>query len=216
MTTADAGTKRTRAEIAEATRAAILDAACQVIAEIGFEKIRMRMVAERAGVSTAALHYHFDTREKLFAEALRYSFDHTGADVYESQGAKDTATARLARIISASLPLTPDLRQEWAMWQELWCRAGRDPESRTLAIELYRAHQGWIRETLEDGIASGEFNACDAEVHALLVSALCDGYGVQLMFQNPALTVEAVREAIWSQAVAPLGATTTFPKEQSS
>ena len=208
--------KRTRADIAAETRAAILDAACAVIAEIGFERIRMRMVAERAGVSTAALHYHFDTREKLFAEALRYSFDHTGADVYESQGTKDTATARLARIISASLPLTPDLRQEWAMWQELWCRAGREPESRTLAIELYRAHQGWIRETLEDGIASGEFSACDAETHSLLISALCDGYGVQLMFQNPALTVESARDAIWTHAAAPLGVTATFPKEHQS
>ncbi len=43
------------------------------------------------------------------------------------------------------------------MWQELWCRAARDPESRTLAVDLYRAHTGWIEETLADGIASGEF-----------------------------------------------------------
>ena len=210
--TASTGSKRSRADIAAETRAAILDAACETIAEIGFEKIRMRMVAERAGVSTAALHYHFDTREKLFAEALRYSFDHTGADVYQAQGLSDTATARLARIISASLPLTRDLRQEWAMWQELWCRAGREPESRALAIELYRAHQAWIRETLEDGIASGEFAPCDAESHALLISALCDGYGVQLMFQNPALTVEEAREAIWAHVTGALGVTTSFPE----
>ena len=109
------------------------------------------MVAERAGVSTAALHYHFDTRENLFAEALRYSFEHTGADVYEANGNNDTATARLARIISGVAAADTSLRREWAMWQELWCRAGRDPESRTLAIELYRAHSGWIEETLADG-----------------------------------------------------------------
>ena len=97
-------TRRTRAEIAAATREAILSAACDVIADEGFEKIRMRMVADRAGVSTAALHYHFDTREKLFAEAMRHSFEHTGRDVYEARSGGDTATNRLARIISASLP----------------------------------------------------------------------------------------------------------------
>src|SRR4051794_24438840 len=107
--------KRTRAEIAAQTREAILNAACEVIAEIGLENIRMRMVAERAGVSTAALHYHFDTREKLFAAALHYSFGSTGADVYERKGDGDTATARLARIINASLPMTPSLRREWAL-----------------------------------------------------------------------------------------------------
>lgn len=213
MTSTTSGTKRTRADIAAETREAILAAACEVIAEIGFEKIRMRMVAERAGVSTAALHYHFDTRENLFAEALRYSFDYTGADVYQVTGGEDTATARLARIISASLPLTPSLRREWAMWQELWCRAGRDAESRTLAIELYRAHQGWIQETLEDGISSGEFTACDTAAHSQLISSLCDGYGVQLMFQHPNLTTEAAQAAIWAHAVRPLGLTTDFPED---
>lgn len=212
MTAPASGTKRTRADIAAETREAILTAACEVIAEIGFEKIRMRMVAERAGVSTAALHYHFDTRENLFAEALRYSFDFTGADVYELSGSKDTATARLARIISASLPLTPSLRREWAMWQELWCRAGRDPESRTLAIELYRAHQGWIQETLEDGISSGEFTPCDTGAHAQLISSLCDGFGVQLMMSSPTVTLDVARTAIWSIATGPLGIDVPFPE----
>ena len=183
--TTNTGRKRTRADIAAQTREAILNAACEVIAEIGFEKIRMRMVAERAGVSTAALHYHFDTRENLFAEALRYSFDHTGADVYEAQGNGDTATARLARIISASLPLTPSLRREWAMWQELWCRAGRDPESRTLAIELYRAPPGLDRGDPRRRDRVGRVQPCDTTTHAQLISSLCDGFGVQLMIPEP-------------------------------
>src|SRR5262249_51610354 len=154
---------------------------------------RMRIVAERAGVSTAALHYHFDTRENLFAEALRYSFEHTGADVYEARGEHDSATARLARIISASLPVTPSLRQEYAMWHELWCRAGRDQESRALAVELYRAHTGWIEEALVDGVATGEFALCDAAAHAQLISSLCDGFGIQLMIGNPAVSVDSAR-----------------------
>ncbi|MFF3542870.1 3-hydroxyacyl-CoA dehydrogenase NAD-binding domain-containing protein [Streptomyces platensis] len=49
-----------KAERTLETRERILSAACEVIAEVGFEKIRMRMVAEHAGVSTALLHYHFE------------------------------------------------------------------------------------------------------------------------------------------------------------
>ena len=212
MTDSETMTRRTRAEIAAETREAILNAACEVIGEIGFENVRMRIVAERAGVSTAALHYHFDTRENLFAEALRYSFDHTGRDVYEASEA-DTATKRLARIISASLPTTENLRREWAMYQELWCRANRDPEARALAIELDRAQLGWIEETLADGIASGEFKPCDTAAHALLISSLCDGFGVQLMFGNPSLTIEVACTTIWAHASEVLGITAEFPKE---
>jgi AcrR family transcriptional regulator len=205
--------KRTRAEISAQTREAILNAACEVIAEIGFENIRMRTVAERAGVSTAALHYHFDTRENLFAAALHYSFGSTGADVYEAKGAGDTATARLARIINASLPMTPSLRREWSLWQELWCRAGRDSASRTLAVDLYQAHTSWIEETLEDGIASGEFEPCDTAGHAQLINSLCDGFGVQLMIGSPAVTLDSARAAIWALATEPLGLTDAFPED---
>jgi AcrR family transcriptional regulator len=205
--------KRTRAEIAAQTREAILNAACEVIAEIGFENIRMRMVAERAGVSTAALHYHFDTRENLFAAALHYSFGSTGAGVYEAKGGDDTATDRLARIINASLPMSPSLRREWAMWQELWCRAGRDHETRTLAVDLYRAHTSWIEETLDEGVASGEFAACDTAAHAQLVNALCDGFGVQLMIKSPAVTQDSARQTIWRIATEPLGIDVPFPEK---
>ncbi|HEX5086607.1 MAG TPA: TetR/AcrR family transcriptional regulator [Nocardioides sp.] len=208
------GGRRTRAAIAAQTREAILNAACDVIAETGFENIRMRMVAERAGVSTAALHYHFDTRDQLFAAALHYSFGSTGADVYEARGDDDTATARLVRIINASLPMTVSLRREWALWQELWCRAGRDRESRTLAVDLYKAHTGWIEETLDDGIASGEFQPCDTAAHAQLINALCDGFGVQLMIGTPAVTLDSARAAIWALATEPLGVTTSFPEDR--
>ena len=213
MTNSVTMTRRTRADIAAETRETILNAACEVIAEIGFENVRMRIVAERARVSTAALHYHFDTREKLFAEALRYSFDHTGQDVYEARSANDSATNRLARIITASLPTTENLRREWAMYQELWCRANREPQSRAVAIELNRAQQGWIEETLADGIASGEFKACDTAAHARLISSLCDGFGVQLMYGNPSLTIDSARSTIWAQVAGELGISAEFPED---
>jgi AcrR family transcriptional regulator len=204
--------RRTRAEIAAETRDAILSATCELISEEGFEDIRMRMVAERAGVSTAALHYHFDNREKLIAEALRYSFEHTGREVYHADSESDTATRRLARIISASLPTTVSLRREWAMYQELWCRANRRPDSRALAIELNRAQQDWIEETLADGVATGEFKACDTAAHARVISALCDGFGGHLMLGKPSLTIDSAREAIWEHVRAVLGITDEFPE----
>ncbi len=183
-----------------------------MISEIGLENIRMRMVAERAGVSTAALHYHFDTRENLFEAALHHSFGSTGADVYEWRGEGDTATARLARIVEASLPTSPGLRREWALWQELWCRAGRDDASRLIAIDLYKEHTDWIEETLAAGIASGEFEDCDVVAHAQLINSVCDGYGVHLMMRSPAVSLAQALASIWSIATAPLGVTTAFPE----
>ena len=169
-----------------------------MIAEIGFENIRMRMVAERAGVSTAALHYHFDTREKLFAAALRYSFGSTGADVSRpGRGRHRRRPAgpdhqRVAPDVGEPAPRVGPLAGAG-------CRAGRDTESRTLAVDLYQAHTSWIEETLDAGIASGEFEPCDTAAHAQLINSLCDGFGVQLMIGSPAVTLDSARAAIWSR-----------------
>jgi len=96
-------------ERTEQTRRTILLAACETIAETGFEKVRMRMVAERAGVSTALLHYHFENREKLFLEALKFSYEHAGADGYAAEAPEHCPHSwRLARVIDASNELRPD------------------------------------------------------------------------------------------------------------
>ena len=82
-----------------------------------------------------------------------------------------------------------------------------------MAIELNRAQQGWIEETLSDGIASGEFAKCDTVALAGLISSLCDGYGVHLMFGNPFLSIDSARATIWGQAAATLGISNEFPKD---
>src|SRR5436309_13427251 len=46
-------------------RRALVAAAYQIIAESGFEGLRTRDVAARAGVNIATLHYYFATKEDL-------------------------------------------------------------------------------------------------------------------------------------------------------
>src|SRR5271155_2591550 len=46
-------------------RTALLQAAFDVIAEVGFEGLRTRAVAKLAGVNIATLHYYFPTKQAL-------------------------------------------------------------------------------------------------------------------------------------------------------
>ena len=59
--------------VAAETRHKILAAAATSIAQLGLARVRMATIAREAGVSTALLHYHFDTKELLFGEVLTYS-----------------------------------------------------------------------------------------------------------------------------------------------
>ncbi|MFB7657212.1 MULTISPECIES: TetR/AcrR family transcriptional regulator [unclassified Streptomyces] len=201
----------TKAERALETRERILNAACEVIADIGFENVSMRKVAEHAGVSKALLHYHFDTREKLFAEAMTHSFTQTGTEV-EGDGDAVPAAVVLARIVRSLLPTDPELRQDWKLWQELWVRALRDKAAQHLAVDLYDQLHTWVGGALERGVDSGEFTDCDIAATSTLVLALSDGLGIRLMLDDPRVGLDTAQATIW-RAIAPaLGIAPEFPR----
>ncbi|MCF3136086.1 TetR/AcrR family transcriptional regulator [Streptomyces olivochromogenes] len=194
------------------TRERILTAACEAIAEIGFEKIRMRMVAERAGVSTALLHYHFDTREKLFTEAMTHSFANTAVDVERDAGTAP-ASLILARIVRSLLPTDPELRQDWRLWQELWARALRDETTRVFAVDLYAQLHAWVADAVRRGIASGEFTPTDVDDLSTLVLSLSDGYGIRLMLRDPTVTLDTALGSVWRHISTALGLPEAMPTE---
>ena len=74
---ADSGSRRARERI--------LAAAVDRIATDGIDDMRIARVATDAGVSTSLVHYHFETREALLAEALEYSYELAG-DVRIEEG----------------------------------------------------------------------------------------------------------------------------------
>ncbi len=59
-----------RAEVREANETAILAAAEAVFAEYGFHGATTAMIAERAGLPKANLHYYFGTKEALYKAVL--------------------------------------------------------------------------------------------------------------------------------------------------
>jgi AcrR family transcriptional regulator len=60
---------------ASGTREAILAAAREGFAELGFSGTSVRAVAARAGVDPALVHHYFGTKDELFAAALELPFD---------------------------------------------------------------------------------------------------------------------------------------------
>ncbi|WP_191621679.1 TetR/AcrR family transcriptional regulator [Microbacterium caowuchunii] len=50
---------------AKQNRALLLDAACELIAQVGTDDISARDIADRAGVSTATLYRHFPSKQAL-------------------------------------------------------------------------------------------------------------------------------------------------------
>lgn len=62
------------------TRERILAAALSVFAEEGFSHATVRAIASRAGITDAAIYYHFATKEDLFEELVQTHLTLPGAE----------------------------------------------------------------------------------------------------------------------------------------
>jgi AcrR family transcriptional regulator len=62
-------------------RELILDAARQVFADEGLEGASLRAIAVRAGYTPAALYFHFESKEAIYAEVLKASLSSLGSAV---------------------------------------------------------------------------------------------------------------------------------------
>ena len=68
---AAASTRRTQADRTATTRAALADAATEVLVERGWAAVTAIEVCNRAGVTRGAFHHHYDSLPELLADSLR-------------------------------------------------------------------------------------------------------------------------------------------------
>ncbi|NUR05606.1 MAG: TetR family transcriptional regulator [Nocardioidaceae bacterium] len=187
-----------REQAAAEARTRILAAAAECIVRDGLAKVRMAGIARAAGVSAGLLHYHFDTKEQLFAEVLTYSHgvsSAVNARVVERAG--DRPAQRLSSFLDRCLPSDDLLADEWLLWQELDLLCVRQPELAKVAAELYEDLYATTAAIIEDGIRAGEFApATDARMVAETAVALCDGLGARVLANDPRLTLDDARSTL--------------------
>jgi AcrR family transcriptional regulator len=152
-------------------------------------------------VSTSLVHYHFETREALLAEALEYSYERAGeVRLGEGEEAESDPERRLLAMIDQCLPYPGALRQDWVLWVELWLRSVRHPELGPTGARLYERMRAWLSQGL---VACGVPEGRDPGELADRVLALCDGLGVRVLIGE--MAIEYAREQVWGYLAGELG-----------
>lgn len=141
-------------------RMSLLQAAFDVIAERGFEGLRTRVVAERAGVNVATLHYYFPTKTALVGALAMFL-------------GQKFATLHAPPPISTGFASWDRLRQEFAdiryyqdecpgltsVMAELGLRGQRDPAVKAVMDSMKPFWRRGLEEIVKAGVADGTFHS---------------------------------------------------------
>ena len=162
--------------------AAILEAACRVVARSGAAGLRMGEVAREAGVSSALLHYYFATRRELLARAFAFADARVDAHVLALLDEGGSARAQLETLLTAYLSPAAVVTEDWVVWSELWRSARFDDALLGLLHDADREWVGQVAALLRDGIADGSVDAAvEVDDTAILLVSLVDGLGTRVL-----------------------------------
>jgi AcrR family transcriptional regulator len=95
---------------ATTTRAQILGAARELFAEAGYDRVSLRVIADRAGVNVALISHFFRSKMNLFLESVELPVEPSRVLALFADGDRDAIGERVARFLITAMD-QPDVRQ---------------------------------------------------------------------------------------------------------
>ncbi len=165
--------RRRKAHIRESNEAHLLACAEAVFAERGFEGASTALIAERAGLPKANLHYYFPTKLALYRRVLEDLFEdwHRAADTFE---ASDDPVVAISGYVRAKMELSrrrPNGSKVWA--NEIIQGAGHMQDI------LMQRVKPWLESrvtVIEDWIARGLLAPLDPKTFMYMIWATTQHY----------------------------------------
>ena len=86
------------------------------------------------------------------------------------------------------------LRDDVALWVELWSRALRDDAAARKRAALDRRWRRTIGDIVREGQQAGEFLPIDVDRFSMLLTSLLDGLALQHLLDDPEASYEQARD----------------------
>jgi AcrR family transcriptional regulator len=175
-----------RATHADERRQALVEAAYQAIAQDGFQGLRTRDVAARAGMTHATLHYYFATKEALLQAVIEYAvFQRLLVYVPYEAG---TPAQGLHTFLTSLYQRMQEDPTTFLDLYELLRRGYQDPVIRNLFLQqhIFGDWHGGLASLTQAGIAQGQFRSdLDPDMLASLLMTFALGLGMTLLAPLP-------------------------------
>lgn len=155
------------------TRTEIIEATNRALCEHGYAGLTMKRIAAQSSMTTAAIHYHFDTKEELLNAFLDELIDR-----FERELACDASDPRKrlnAYLDAVFTPPDPAAEGFPVAIMELKAQAPYHDLFRERFLDLDEVMRGVVAAIVEDGVEAGHFEETDPDEVARLVTTVSNG-----------------------------------------
>lgn len=151
-------------------REKIIEIVAGMLATVGAERTTIREIARQSGYSRGFIEHYFHNKEELISKTIRWINERSLARAETALDGK-RGLAALHTFCEVSLPLTPEVRDEWKIRMQFWGMAAVSDEHRREQSKRMHASEKIITNYLEQAQEAGEIEAgIDLEplAHSLL------------------------------------------------
>jgi len=175
-------------------RRQLANAGRHVLLERGAVGLRVKDIAERAGITPSSVLYYYPRIDELMMEVSREAMERYAERRSRQVRALDDPARQLRLAIHLGVPTGPD-DEDSRLLYELDAFIGSSPAFRVLSSSFFDRQVLLYEHVLESGAARGAFElAAPANSLARGLVAMEDGLGLQVVVGHPGLdSVDAER-----------------------
>jgi len=172
----------------DAQRVRFAEAAMRLIARHGIEGVRMRAVAEEAGLSYGSLFHYFESKDDLLMHAVRHltSLQSSRVNEYTSQY---SGLKALEHLLCDDAIVSESATDSWTVWLTFLYKVALDESFATVYGEMISGWLARIKNLLREAMEAGEITATlDVDSEAMAVWAFSSGVGQLGLLQPESLS----------------------------
>ena len=171
---------------------AIMRATYRALRDHGYADLTIKRIAEEYGKTTAAVHYHYETKEDLLAAFLDYILDQFAAAVHDVE--TTDPEQRLDLLIDKLIADAEDHQDLLIAMLEMRSQA---PYNETFG-ERFQQNDEYVRYMLrtviDHGVREGVFSPVDSEHVARALMMIVDGARTRAVVLDEADTLATARQ----------------------
>lgn len=190
----------------EERKAQLIKATIRSIAKHGLSVTTMATVSSEAGLSQGIINLHFQSKDRLLEETLRYVVDEYRQAWFKAlELSGDSAVEKLTALVAVDFDKRICQRNKLAVWFAFWGESRSRPTYRQICAEWDLEYQQVLCGMFEEIIVEGEYSS-HAESVAYGLSAMSEGLWLDLLLNASDMTPELAFEISMSYLQ------NTFPK----